>query len=198
VTGLIVNKAKKVHPFKVIFGLMFLFLIPLIPIYFVNTQPTTNEDTLVPNIVGLSVSDAQRVLAHASLTPEENGNAYSEQVEPGKILSQWPEPGIKVKLGRTVSYVVAIGTIAVKVPDLTGLNYDQAEKMILAKGLVIGSIDQEGAGEPEVIQQYKIISQSPAPDTVVRSGSSINLTLEKKHPQPAPEDESEDEEGEKI
>jgi len=101
------------------------------------------------------------------------------------VLTQWPEPGVKVKIGRLVTYVVAIGNIPVRIPNLVGLNFDQAEKIILAKGLLVGKIEQEGAnGQEEIIQSYKIIEQSPAPETMVKSQSPVDVVLEKKGSEP--------------
>ena len=105
VSAWLVHRAKKVHPFKIIIFLIIVMLLPLTGVYFFTTQPTTQDDAVVPSIIGLSSQEADHLLAKASLSPSQSGSAYADNLPSGSVLSQWPEAGVKVKVGRLVTYV---------------------------------------------------------------------------------------------
>ena len=67
------------------------------------------EKSEVPNLVGKTVSEAQKLLADAKLTDGGAVEEYNNVVEAGKIISQSVKHGKKVDAGTSVSYVVSKG-----------------------------------------------------------------------------------------
>jgi len=179
VAALLVNRIKSIRPLWTIFTIAVILVVPLGCLYFFSTQPISNDDAIVPNIIGLSSGEAESVLDNAQLAAEQISSAYAQNAQPGEVLSQWPEAGVKVKLGRLVTYTVAVGQLPVTVPDLVGRPYSQAEQLILSKGLTVGRLElPDGKNpSPEDVQNAKVISQSPSPETVVKSGVSVDLGI---------------------
>lgn len=66
------------------------------------------------------------------------------------------------------------GTIVV--PDVVGLNQEDAEAAILAAGLVLGTISEEFS---DTVAVGYVINQVPSADTPIRPGESINLVISK-------------------
>lgn len=74
-----------------------------------RTKEKDSSSVEVPNLTGLSVSDATSKLAAEGLTLGSRREAPSDNVAPGKVISQHPAPGTKVKKGSSVSIVCSCG-----------------------------------------------------------------------------------------
>ena len=93
----------------------------------------------VPNIVGMSVADAQSALASAGLSDGgTSASEYSDSVPEGQVMSQSVKKGKKVDEGTSVSYTVSKGkkpADTVAVPQITGRTLSDARSMLSNVGL---------------------------------------------------------------
>lgn len=64
---------------------------------------------MVPNVLGLSVSEAVQALREAQLTLGRSVDAYSDVVPKGTVVGQQPPPGVKVAEGTVVNLLIAKG-----------------------------------------------------------------------------------------
>lgn len=105
-------------------------------------------------------------------------SVYNPDVQPGKIISQSPQPGACVKRNRTFYVVLAASLPAsVQMPDLKDLSLRQAEALLETYGLKVGEKTivpsiVKGAVVEQLFQGEKI-----EPGTLIRRGSSIDLQL---------------------
>jgi len=133
------------------------------------------EIVSVPNLTGLSAPDAQRLVESLGLRMEILGEQESADARPGAVLEQTPAPGNRVAMDTTVSVVLAAGR-ALILPDVVGLNLNdqnvQVQAGLEADGLII-SIEEIWSTEPAGV----ILAQMPDPDTEVRAGNIITLTV---------------------
>jgi serine/threonine-protein kinase len=76
-----------------------------------STTPKEKDSSIVevPNLVGLSVSDAINELTDAGLKLGDREEAPSDNVDSGKVISQNPVPGTKMERGSTVGIVCSCG-----------------------------------------------------------------------------------------
>ena len=77
------------------------------------------QEVEVPAIVGLTPSDAGRAVATLGLQLEVERQYYSPQIPEGRIMSQLPLPGAKVRRGWQVRVAQSLGPQRVAIPDVT-------------------------------------------------------------------------------
>ena len=80
----------------------------------------------LPGIVGLTAAQATAKLHHDQFQVTVVGHQTSITAPVGQILSQKPDPGMKLKRGSTVSVVTSSGLPAVAIPALTTVTGDCA------------------------------------------------------------------------
>lgn len=127
----------------------------------------------VPNVVGLSISDAESILAAEGLSLRVTREVNSE-LPVNTVVRQDPEADRVVRAGREIGVHVSIGLEMVNVPDLTNLSERESRLRLAQFGLEIGEIDH--AYHPNMPPDL-VISQQPEPDTRVRVGSKVNLVF---------------------
>src|SRR6516162_1604485 len=107
------------------------------------------QEVAVPALVGLTPVDAERSVGGLGLQISIERQFYSQQVPEGKIMSQLPAPGTKVRRGWQVRVAQSLGPTRVAIPDVTGESEHAAELNIRRRGLDISSIaDVETQGIP--------------------------------------------------
>jgi len=126
----------------------------------------------VPQVVGLSVSQAQLKLAEAGLRMVTTDSRYSSAVPKGGVLSQNPSPGDKIKRGARVGIVVSVGSETVQMPDVIGMPIADAQRVLSSLGLRV-SVDHVAAEDatPNVV-----LSSIPSPGMNVSTSDVVRLT----------------------
>ncbi|MHB0948807.1 MAG: PASTA domain-containing protein [Gemmatimonadaceae bacterium] len=105
------------------------------------------DDVTVPNVIGLQVADAERLLTQKGFKPE-RGETRSEGVAPkNTVVEQTPPAGGKELVGTTVRLVVSGGQRTGTVPIVTGLTQDQAEEALAAAGFDVGDVTERASNE---------------------------------------------------
>ncbi len=131
----------------------------------------------VPQLVGLSISDAQARLVGDGLTARIADGVYSMRVPKGGVVKMRPPAGATLKKGEQVTLIPSLGPPPVPVPDLTNMTLAEAKAALWKARLTLA---------PTVTREYSdtipadhVITQSvPATDEAPR-GSEIAVTLSK-------------------
>ncbi len=103
-------------------------------------------------------------------------DVYTNDAEPGVIISQKPEPGRSMSIendGVTVEISVSRSMTSIQVPDLSGYDYRSAVEQLQKMGF---SVEIESATSDTVAHNC-VISSSPAAGEMVISGSPIYLSV---------------------
>jgi serine/threonine-protein kinase len=80
-----------------------------------------------------------------------------------------------VLLGITAAFILrALGTSEVVVPDVSGMDADDAGARLEATGLDVGFVATETATG---LAPGVVVTQTPAPDSTVRSGTDVDLVV---------------------
>lgn len=98
-------------------------------------QPEPGRLTPIPALTGLALSDARRELERTGLRLGQVQQKQTRSMEPGTIISQSPTPRTRVPRGSSVSVVVAERQVYCTVPDIEGLQFEQAQKLLRDAGL---------------------------------------------------------------
>lgn len=131
------------------------------------------KDVEVKSFKGMTVTEAENWLKdnNIDLKIKEGRKVVSEDVEAGKIVSQNPKEGEKVKEGSTITVYVSKGKGEGSVPDLTGSMESEAQGTLEAAGFTLGDIKYEASEE----EKGTIIRQSPEGGTNAEKGSKVTI-----------------------
>ncbi|MGE5054502.1 MAG: PASTA domain-containing protein, partial [Acidobacteriota bacterium] len=100
------------------------------------------QEVTVPALVGMSPAEAEREVAGLGLQMTIERQYYSPEVAEGKIMSQLPLSGTKVRRGWQVRVAQSLGPTRVAIPDVTGESEHAAELNIRRRGLDVASLAQ--------------------------------------------------------
>lgn len=132
------------------------------------------ETCMVPNLINLSLPQADSILNKAGLNIQLLAEEYDPTQPPGIILSQVPPPHTKVREGRTVKVKVSKEADLVSVPKLKGVTLRQAELLLVHEGLQLGDISWVTS---DSFPKDVVISSTPSSGVSVPSGISVNLEV---------------------
>ena len=112
----------------------------------------------VPAVIGLTPADADRAVAALGLEIQVERQYYSPQIPEGKIMTQMPPPGVKVRRGWQVRVAESLGPQRVVIPDVTKQSERAAELNIRRRGLeVTSTAEMQLRGTPG----DQVLAQSP-------------------------------------
>ena len=103
------------------------------------TISTGKEDTQVPRLADLTPQEASAALAEAGLELEPDvDEEFSDSVEQGRITRHEPAAGASLPKGSKVRVTISLGReiVDVRVPTLTGMNWNQARDTLESLGFV--------------------------------------------------------------
>jgi beta-lactam-binding protein with PASTA domain len=116
------------------------------------------QEVEVPAIVGMTPSDAEHAVAGLGLQIEVERQYYSPQIPEGRIMTQLPPRGTKVRRGWQVRVAQSLGPQRVSIPDVTRQSERAAEWNIQRRGLEVASIaEMRVPGTPA----DQVLAQSP-------------------------------------
>jgi beta-lactam-binding protein with PASTA domain len=132
------------------------------------------QEVAVPSLVGLTPADAERAIGGLGLQMSIERQFYSQQVPEGRIMSQLPAPGNKVRRGWQVRVAQSLGPTRVAIPDVTGESVHAAELNIRRRGLDISSITNV---ETQGIPEDQVLAQSPLANATELVAPKISLLV---------------------
>ena len=141
----------------------------------ISSQIILNDELVyVPNITGKRVDEARAELQKRDLGLTIAGHEFSNEVGKGRIISQDPAAGSRLKVNRSISVLVSSGQESVVVPELRGKSLEQAVSTLRQLGLNRGFLTQIHT------PQYpagRIIAQYPPASTVVERNSTVGFLV---------------------
>lgn len=110
---------------------------------------------LVPDIVGLSLKEAEKMLARGNLIVQIAGRGSSDNLPTDYIISQEPKSGEKTPEYSTVKVVISGGEGNLYAPNLLGKSLQEARKILAGMSLSLKTM-----GEYE--ESFQVVSQAPS------------------------------------
>jgi len=140
------------------------------------TPPTPKKGN-VPNVVGKTQAQATSVLKNAHFVPVIQ--TIDHAAPKGTVVAQSPGGGSAVELGTTVTIKVSSGKPAtIPVSTVTGLSLANAKADLSKKGFVVVIKDVVVTNPTKI---GVIIDQSPAGGTQAIQGTTVTITVGRKH-----------------
>lgn len=129
----------------------------------------------VPNVVGLTVTEAEDLLNSKSLDLEVSNKKYSNSVKKDSIISQSTKKDSMVDKSTTISVVVSLGVEKKTVPNVKGLSTEKAKKQIENSGL---KCKIKYSYSDSVASGY-VVKQSVGSGEKVDVNSTVTITISK-------------------
>ncbi len=129
----------------------------------------------VPDLLGDTTEEAEAKLDRLGLKMEIGEEVPSDEIEEGKIASQTPDKGEKVKEGDTVTVMISSGKPTGQVPSLVGKLYDEESirAYLKASNYDLGEVTYEESDA----DKGTIIRQDPGQGTEAEEGTAINIVV---------------------
>ncbi len=132
------------------------------------------EPVVIPNVVGMSQSDAESTMIAVALVVGAVVEAYHAEVPAGQVLQQEPVAGTSVPVHSRVRLVISKGPEPVSIPDVVGMLQSEAESTLTTLSLCVG----------QVILQYSdsvapghVVAQHPKAGEYALPGSAVTLVV---------------------
>ena len=128
-------------------------------------QPLT-----VPTLSGLSASAAKSAIEDLGLVAAPT-DAYSDTVAEGQVISQQTREGSTLYRGDSVAYTVSKGPEKVAIPDVVGLQREEARSRLESAGFTVK--------EEAILGGFfgTVRSSDPAAGTMTKKGSTVTITI---------------------
>ncbi len=135
----------------------------------------------MPNLVNMQLKNVQEILSNIGLVrgdivyvPDIGINVVLEQRYRGVSVKE----GFEIPKGATIDLVVGdgMGNQLLFVPDLTGMEEEDAEFLILGSGLRVG---EKNYAASDSVGSGRVFLQSPPAGMEVRTGELINIWVAK-------------------
>jgi beta-lactam-binding protein with PASTA domain len=134
------------------------------------------KTVLVPKLQGVSMRQAELLLAHEDLDLGEVSWVASDSFPQDVVIASTPSFETPVPQGMSINLTVSLGLEpdSVQVPDLLGMNLQASKKRLREVGLQLGKIKSRNNDDflPETI-----LSQSPAAGLRVQRGTEIDVEI---------------------
>jgi beta-lactam-binding protein with PASTA domain len=132
------------------------------------------REVAIPQLVGLGPTEAERAGAAAGLQVVIERQFYSPDIPEGRIMTQMPPAGTKVRRGWSLRVAQSLGPQRIAIPDVTGGSERIAELNLRRRGLTIGSVALVNLTDAP---PDRVISQSPPPKASGVAAPKISLLV---------------------
>src|SRR5215216_5447983 len=149
------------------------------------------DKVAVPAVVGATRDEAERTLRDVELEPAVTEREDAD-AEPGTVLEQDPAAGTRIAKGGTVALVVAKAPAEVPVPGVIDATEEDARRTLEDAGFDV-RVEEAPAETPD--EDGIVLAQDPRPDTPVREGSMVTITVGRFEPEAIPEPTATEEPG---
>jgi len=131
------------------------------------------REVIVPKLIGMLPQPADQLARQNGLILIRESRFYSDDVPIGRIVSQEPAPGQKVRKGWRVRIAESMGPQRNVVPSVLGDSPRAAELNIKQRGLELGTVSAMSAPNTPPDQ---VLAQSPPPDAHAAS-PKVNILV---------------------
>lgn len=136
------------------------------------------ESVKVPNVIGKTFEEAQKILAEKNLTAMKGYERYDTKRPMGSVLYQNPTPNSEVKAGRHV--YLSINTSKkpnAPMPDLKGRTLGDVKLTLERLGLELKEVEYAVVYKRE--EEGGVVAQSVPVGAVLKAGTKVSVTVGK-------------------
>ena len=133
-------------------------------------------DAIVPDLNGKATQEARQILRNLGFQNLDITRIASSTIAPNMVLFSTPAKDIKISTSDTVKLVVSAGhSGSLLIPNLTGLQPSEAQRLLGSLGLRLGGRSYASGGT--LALPGTILRQSPRSGRYLPRGTSIHVTI---------------------
>lgn len=175
------SREKKVVIAAVITALVIISVITVFGFRLLNKESkpdknATTENSVVPDLTGLTMVQAENKVAELGFTVEKMGEEESSVYDEGQIISQDISEGQTIGEDKKIKVTLSNGLKSYDMPDVVSMEENEAISAIKEKGSQ--NVERQYEND-ETVAVGKVISQQPAKGTKINKDSKIILTISK-------------------
>jgi eukaryotic-like serine/threonine-protein kinase len=159
--------------FNILLGALAMLAVALLSAFITMRLVIHGREVEVPNLAGVTVQEAIDQTMQAGLSLNVENRFYSTVTPAGRVLSQSPSPGTKVRRQWAVRITESLGPQRVSVPNVIGQTEREAAVNIRRLSLDLGTVAYIPAPGPPGI----VLTQSPTPAAAGIDGPRISLLV---------------------
>jgi serine/threonine-protein kinase len=129
-----------------------------------------------PDLTGMRLAQARAEGQRAGYDVEASGEAYSETVPRGSVVSTDPGPGGRILPEGTITLVVSKGKERYPMPDVEGMSEADAEQALAEVKAVVGEVDRRYS---DSVEAGDVVSASIPVSHMIRPDTAVDLVVSK-------------------
>ncbi len=133
------------------------------------------KEIKVPSVVNMTQAQAISTLENAGIKVDTPKLQSSTEVEEGNVISQSPAANSVIKSYQKVTIVVSSGPKDVKVPNVVGMDQDEAENAITKLELKVKVVSEYN----DDVKKGEVYKQEPGVDEEVKQGNTVTIYVSK-------------------
>ena len=155
---------------SIFLGVVLLFFLSIFGTNFI-LKVTKPKETSIPNLVGISKEEAEKLITDNKLEIGEVKEEYNSETELGYVISQDPayRENFKIKEGTKINYVVSLGIEETTVPKVVGKTEEEAIQLLEDAKLKY-EIKEENSKK---VEAGYVIEQETEADKKVNAGDTV-------------------------
>lgn len=146
----------------------------VVGVAFVALFRSTPPDVNVPDVTGMTATDARTHLEQVGLEMALEREDFNEKYDEGQIYFTTPQAGEPVKKGTVVQIFVSKGPRYRKVPSVAGMSEARARQVLADASFTIGDARTVYSSS---VPAGDVVSQSPKSGTRAERNAVIDLTV---------------------
>jgi len=167
--------------FHILLGIVIFVIICIITLFAIDSYTRHGTEVMIPNFIGM---DSQELLYKENEAKDYiivvSDYIFDKNKLPGTVLKQDPHVGEMVKKGRKVYITVASNEPPkVIMPQLQDVSLRQAEIMLKAIGLELGSVIYKPSPYENAVLEQLHKGRTIAPGVEISAGEAITLVVGK-------------------
>jgi eukaryotic-like serine/threonine-protein kinase len=159
--------------FHVVLGALAMLAVALFSAFLTMRLAIHGREVKVPNLAGLSLSDASKKASSMGLRLNLENRFYSADIPPGTVLAQSPAAGTTVRREWAVRVTESLGPQQVAIPDVMGQSERAASVNVRRLSLDMGTVAHlAAAGEAGMV-----LAQTPNANAVGVDRPRVSVLL---------------------
>lgn len=152
--------ASPLRIFRTLLGALTMFVVMLLFAGLALRLALHAREVPIPDFAGMTVAKASEAALHSGLDLNIENKYYSRTVPAGRILSQAPAAGSRVRKGWQVRVTESLGPQQVTIPNVVGEPVREASLDLRRTSLDLGTLAHlDAPGDPDIV-----LAQTPPPD----------------------------------
>jgi eukaryotic-like serine/threonine-protein kinase len=159
--------------FNVLLGALAMVVVALLSAFITMRLAIHGREVKVPNLTGLSLSDASKKASSMGLRLNLENRFYSADIAPGTVLAQSPVAGTTVRREWAMRVTESLGPQQVAIPDVIGQSERSASVNVRRLSLDLGTVAHLAApGEAGMV-----LAQTPNANAVGVDRPRVSVLL---------------------